>query len=360
MKYLMHKTLVVCIHEDRAEYLIGVKLAVVSLARNSPDVPIFVSCPNADVEFLSWLKRQPNASPIELKNIIGKGWNIKPSVLLQMLRTFENVRWIDSDIIVSDDIREHFRECDEKLLVAAQETFWGQRQGGSFRTAAWGLKPGREFNTTVNSGILRVTRYHQPLLEAWQLMLNHPAYLKAQSQPWYERPLHMIGDQEVLTGLLGSVDFQDLPIRLLRRGIDIAQCFGPAGFTPVERLRAMAGHGPTFVHAMGPKPWLRQFPAPSVLKLNFKNLRNWYQFVSLEASSYSVVASNYRNENLNVDWTKPRSFTGKLLWQLSFGTLETVGFPLALFDHFVRSVRRMTGVARYTCDPNYMLKDRPF
>ena len=101
-------------------------------------------------------------------------------------------------------------------------------------------------------------------------MLSHPAYLKAQAQPWYERPLHMIGDQEVLTGLLGSVDFQETSIRLLRRGTDIAQCFGPAGFTPVERLRSMIGHRPAFVHAMGPKPWLRQLSAPPLLKLNLQ------------------------------------------------------------------------------------------
>ena len=354
------KTFVICIHEDRAEYLMGVQLAVASLAQHSPDIPIFVSCPNAGSEFLSWLGRQSNASPIELPNTIGKGWNIKPSVLLQMLRQFDDVLWIDSDIIVSGDIRKHFRECDDTVLVAAQETFWGQRQGGTFRTAAWGLEPGRQLETTVNSGILRVTRRHQRLLEAWQLMLSNPAYLKAQSQPWYERPLHMIGDQEVLTGLLGSVDFQELPIRLLRRGADIAQCFGPAGFTPVERIRSIVGHSPAFVHAMGPKPWLRQSSAPPALKLSIESMRNWYQFLSLEVSPYSAIASRYTREDFGIEWAKPRSHIGKLLWWLGFGKFELVGFPVAVFDHLARRFRRLLGVARYSCSADFMLKDRPF
>lgn len=353
---------VICIHEDRFDYLTGVKLAVLSLGRHSPGVSVYVNCPSADADFLSWVSRQPNASVVVLDKVIGNGWNIKASVLMEMLEKFPNVVWIDSDIVVCADIQSLFRSSDASLLIAAQETFWGQQQGGTFRTFAWGLTPARRFETTINSGVLRVTRHHREMLGAWQEMLSHPAYLKAQSQPWYARPLHMIGDQEVLTGLLGSEDFRSIPVRLINRGKDIAQCFGPAGFTPLERLGAIFKKGPALVHAMGPKPWLRSVAVPPLASniTNITKIREWYQYISLELSPYSSVASKYFREDVETGWVHPRSRTAKLGWRLGFGSCAAIGFPLALIDHLARRVRRLLGIARYSCSDEFVLSSRPF
>src|SRR5262249_42411418 len=152
---------------------------------------------------------------------------------------FGEVIWVDSDIVVHHDVITQLVDQSEEMLCATQETYWGQRQGGIERTVAWGLRPGRDMPFTINSGVLRVTAKHIQLLQAWQKLLGHPVYIRAQALPWQKRPLHMISDQEVLTALLGAEDFSHIPFALLERGVDIAQCFGPSGFTPWERIKSL-------------------------------------------------------------------------------------------------------------------------
>ncbi|HWH84865.1 MAG TPA: hypothetical protein VNU71_21780 [Burkholderiaceae bacterium] len=354
----------VCVHEDRADYLIGVKLAVLSLARHAPAFQVVVSSPGAKLDFVQWVDRQPNARMANFRHIRqGAGWNVKPSVLLEMLEERADVVWIDSDIVVTGDMTRRFLGRPLDTLLATEETYWGQEQGGDFRTVAWGLVPGRKLRCTVNSGVLRVTRSHVPLLRAWQTMLMHPLYLSAQSRPWYERPLHMIGDQEALTGLLGSQEFAHLPVELLRRGTDIAQCFGPAGFTPGERLRALWGTGPSFIHAMGPKPWLRGERPPPLLRGAdlVGGLRDWYRYLSLETSPYSVAARRYTSQpDVDVSWVRPRSPLGRGLTALGGERPAAPGLPVAVVDHLARQLRKTLRIARYTQSPDFVLTERPF
>ena len=353
---------VVCLHEDRPDYLVGVKLAVASLARHAPQLRVIVSCPNANAEFVDWVRAQPNAEVRVLRHLRGAGFNVKPSVLLELLESHRSVVWIDSDIIISGNVDKWFAPYTDHLL-ATEETYWGQQQGGDFRTSAWGLEPARSMTCTVNSGVVQVTREHVPLLRDWQTMLAHPSYLKAQSRPWYERPVHMIGDQEALTGLLGSSEFSQLPITLLKRGTDIAQCFGPAGFTPMERIHALAGRGPSFIHAMGPKPWLR--PAKPVRIVPSKNksttLRDWYTYLALDVSPYCVEARSYAGKpGVDVGWAWPRSVLGKILCAVGGNHPAAPGLPLAVIDHFARWLKRVLGVGRYSNNAEYTLTQRPF
>ncbi len=73
---------------------------------------------------------------------------------------------------------------------------------------------------------------------------------------WYERPVHMLGDQDVLTALLTSSEFSDIPLHMLRRGPDIIQFDGVWGYSIPERITNLLGWGPTFIHAGAAKPWL--------------------------------------------------------------------------------------------------------
>ncbi|MFP3786552.1 hypothetical protein, partial [Burkholderia sp. SIMBA_024] len=91
---------------------------------------------------------------------------------------------------------------------------------------------------------------HRPLLEAWQGLLNDPRYRDAQTLHWRERPIHLVGDQELLSALLSCDRFADVPIRWLRCGRDIVQAFGPASFSAAERLKVAGGQRPLAVHSM--------------------------------------------------------------------------------------------------------------
>lgn len=139
------------------------------------------------------------------------GWNVKPAVLLTLLDTYDEVIRMDSDNFVTRPIAALVTAMPRAVLVAMDETYWGQRQGGPFRTTAWGLHTARALPATVSGGLLRSTRLHVATLQARQTMMSHPVFLQAQAQPWYARPLHMIGDQEALTGLLGATDFAHIP-----------------------------------------------------------------------------------------------------------------------------------------------------
>jgi hypothetical protein len=355
---------VLCVHEDRRQYLTGVKLAILGLARHDPSLRVLVHCPGAPEAFTQWLREQPNACPVDLPRLGASGWNVKAAVLLKLLESHDEAIWMDSDILVTRPIAALVTGIPQDVLVATEETYWGQRQGGTFRTTAWGLQTARVLPATVNSGVLRVTRTHVPLLKAWQTMMAHPVYLQAQANPWYARPLHMIGDQEVLTGLLGASEFAHIPVRLLRRGVDIAQSFGPAGVTPGERLHAVRRGCPAFIHTMGQKPWQRADSPRAAFERGHGmvgKLRGYYEFLALDVSPYSLAAVAHAGAMKEpTDWMQPRSLPGRAFTALTGGSVFLAGMPLAIFDHLVRFARRRLGIARYAEDPRYVLVDRPF
>ncbi len=59
----------------------------------------------------------------------------------------------------------------------------------------------------------------------------------------------MQGDQDVLTALLTSTEFADIPLKMLRRGKDIVQFDGVWGYTTTERLAEFAWRW-TNVHSL--------------------------------------------------------------------------------------------------------------
>lgn len=347
--------MVVCIYEDRCEYLIGVKLTVLSLRHHCPDIAIAISCPQPSASFRSWVKLQPNVKLLAEDDLAEVGWNVKPTILLRRLQEgHREVVWIDSDIIITKDFRSLLQNLNSDTLVVTQEDYWGQHQGGTHRTTAWGLKPGRTFPTTLNTGVVRVTKKHIELLEVWRKMLNEPAYIQAQRQPYIQRPLHMLGDQEVLTALLGAVEFSQISVKALERGTDIAQCYGPSGYTPVERLQNLLRGQclPALIHSMGRKPW-EITPDPKAIwnspKPLQQRLRMYYDRLHLELSPYTLIARQYREQiGEDAPWMDVKTTPAKIFATLSAGHPTLQGFPLALFDAGVRYTRRLVGIDRYS------------
>lgn len=356
--------MIVCVHEDRAEYLVGLKLTVLSLVRYCPDLPILISCPRPPDSFRQWAGTLPNVQLLTDPNLAGLSWNVKPTILLRCLNEgHRDVIWIDADILINRDFRPRLAHLDDQTLVVTQEVYWGQEQGGSHRTVAWGLQPSRTLPATVNTGIVRVTPHHVELLKAWQTMLAHPAYRQAQLQPYYERPLHMLTDQEVLTALLGATEFSDIPVEMLERGVDIAQCFGPAGYTPTERLHNISQGLPAFIHSMGRKPWERA-PSPSSIWSSGeplpRRLRKYYDYIHLELSPYTSIAREYREQlGEEATWLEVKSTPARLLATLSANHPTLQGLPLAVFDAGVRHARRLLRIGRYRLDASFNLESSP-
>ena len=158
------------------------------------------------------------------------------------------------------------------------------------RARAWGFDVARKLPSTLNTCVIRLTPAHIPLLERWKELLEGEEYSLAQRRPWYERPVHMIGDQDVLTALLSSPEFATLPLVYLRRGSDIVQYFGPPGYTTLERLSDLRTGLPPFVHEQGGgKPWHLDGGRPDGLRSAIDRLYS-------ELSPYRHCAGDYRTE----------------------------------------------------------------
>jgi hypothetical protein len=352
---------VLCLHEDRPKSLIGAKLAILSVRARCPELPILLSCPEPPDDLLKWaetVSRLQVASWPELRN---EGWNVKATLLLRLLDAgFEQVIWLDSDIIVHRDILTEIVALPLETFCAIEETYWGQTQGTAPRTKAWGFEVARSLNSTVNSGVLRATRFHIPLLKAWMQLLQHPKYRAAQAVGVpTDCPLHMVTDQDALTALIGSRDFADVRVLLLKRGRDIAQCHGSGGFTPWERARCVVKGLPSLVHSMGPKPWNRDASPPAV-RLNASALRKWLEYLHMELFPYSVLAQDYADATgEDLHWARPVSVPGKLSSVLTGNSPVLREFPLSIFDSAVKALRHHFKIQRYKLHPEFCLESSP-
>ncbi|MCP5150465.1 MAG: nucleotide-diphospho-sugar transferase [Ectothiorhodospiraceae bacterium] len=348
-------TLVV-IHEDRPSARVGVELAVLSVRRNSPGVDILVSWPGIDAGLAHWLRAR-GVAVLDEPAFADRGWNIKPTLLgVGLDRGAREVVWLDTDIIAAGDIRPLLAGCGADEVVVSDEHYWGISHGGTVRTELWGLAVGRTLTATANSGFVRVTGAHRGLLAAWRALLDCPQYAAVQRRAWETRPVHMVGDQDVLTALLGSRRFAHLPVRYLRRGRDIALNFGPAGYSVAERLGNLGRGLPPLVHCSGPKPW----ETPAVTSVG-GGLRAWYRRAFLEVCEYTAVARAYRDEidgsALALD---VRTGLGRLCRVLGGGQPNLQSLPLAVFHGALRRVKRAFVGTSWPTDPARIpAADRP-
>jgi hypothetical protein len=253
------------------------------------------------------------------------GWNVKPQALLSALESgAPEAWWIDTDVIVTENFLSRYAAVPPDHFVVAEEALYGTVERNGERARAWGFEVVRILPFCLNSGVMRATPAHLPLLRYWAEQLQSAHYLQAQRRPPSERPAHLLGDQDVLTACLAG-PFGAVPLSFLRRGKDIIQYFGPAGYTPSERLRNLLAGPPCFIHSMGAsKPWRAATPASTV--------HEQFNALYAELSPYKVAARQYREEYEGSPWTSANRETslGALFLALGLRNAALTGFPLAL------------------------------
>lgn len=312
-------------YEDRAQDIAGLKVLLRSLAKFEPGWSVRLYLPGASAEVEAWCRAQPLKEVTIVREVPRRGWNAKPWCLLDALRAGARaVVWFDTDVVLTRAVSPLLDGQPEELFIGTEELPYPNFQGTGRRAAAWGLEVARDIPRTINSSVVRVDATHMPLLQRWDELLESPEYVRAQGQPFGERPLHMRGDQDVLNALLGSRAFAAIPVRQLRCGRDIAQCCKADGFSPLDRLRHAFRSLPPLVHAMGGKPW-----------------RDGARALHLELSPYSWVAARLDGfAKGELDWTQLRSPLGRLLNGLALGDPSLRGFLPALCASAPRTVGR--------------------
>jgi hypothetical protein len=309
------------LYEDRSSDVVAVKILVSSIVRHSPTVDIDVTLPCASAADQRWFARQPRVQLRTTKDDLHcTKYDVKPSVLKRGLAEGADPSvWIDSDIVVVGDFRPLFDGVSPSALSVSEEPLGVPHQGGTSRTTNAGFTVGRPMRVTANSCVTRVTKEHLPLLEAWEQRLRQPDYLAAQALPLPERPHWFVGDQDILTALLGSDRFAQVPIHWLKRGRDVAHCFqgGGIGYNVLERaVNAATRHVPTFAHSCGDRPW-----RPPDGK----------QTLHLETSPYTLAAATYEREvEEPLPWTRPSLPAARALRLLFADGLNMSGFLPAL------------------------------
>jgi hypothetical protein len=319
--------LAICTAEDRKWCEPGLRLLLTSLCRYSSDIAITVFYPEADQEFFEWARDlEPVKITVRSIHVAGAyGWNVKPQVLLQLLdEGNREAVWVDSDIIATKDVLRAFSGLGSDVLVATEEGIWGPRdEKGALRARLWGFQVKREFPFPLNTAVLRVTQDHIPLLKRWKEILESPEYRCAQQKSFRRRPPHMHSDQDVLTALLSSEEFHNVPVKILRRGHDIIQYLGPWGFTLAERLTCMVKGMPMFIHSQGPgKPWVED------IEVKAEGLGGKLQAGYGDLSPYILAAKTLVPE-LSGTWGRPRSKLTSALRIVGFGYPQLVGLPIA-------------------------------
>jgi hypothetical protein len=327
----------ICIAEDRAICEPCVKLLLLSLRKYYPGTTVSLFYPPASQQFLKWTERCPDVrvQSITLQN--GCGWNIKPLAVMNLFdQGFDEVTFIDSDVLVTQDLRPVFSDLVASTVIVTEHTMAAERDDhDSKRTRLWGLPVGRSFPFGLSSGIVRVTKQNYRLMQRWWELLQSSEYQQAQKIPWKHRPVHMLGDQDVLTALLGSKEFADLPLKILMRGKDIIQFDGVYGYSTAERTTNLLHDGPYFVHSGAGKPWAENWDLHSD-----HVLREYIKTVYLDLSPYTVSAIQFKAElESDTKWMEPHFGLSRFFRILGLNLTPLVGFPMALCADLARGAK---------------------
>ena len=135
----------------------------------------------------------------------GHGSNTKPLKMLELLdEGHAEVVWMDSDIIATKDVRELFSG------VSRRRWWWRRKFTGAnikadhiaHRAGEW--KSGAALPWTANSCVVRATEGIAIYFAPGTGSCEGRSLLRRISKRYDERPIHLLGDQEVLSALLGS------------------------------------------------------------------------------------------------------------------------------------------------------------
>lgn len=327
----------ICLAEDREVCEPCLKLLLLSLNIHCSATAINLFYPPAKNGFLTWIKKCPQVrlQMDRLKN--GYGWNVKPQAIMHLIdQGFNEVIWIDSDVIVNRNMLPIFSGLKSDTLVVTEHTLSEERcDSNALRARLWGLPAGRVLPFALSSGVLRVTKDHYHLMERWWELLQSNKYQDFQKREWRQRPVHMLGDQDVLTALLTSDEFSQIPLHILRRGKHILQFDGVYGYTVAERMRNLLGDGPAFIHSGAGKPWSERW------RLGPTNgLREYIKEVYLDLSPYTLSALRFQHAlGCGTEWMEPHYVLSRILRALGMGYPPLVGLPMAVFADLMRAVK---------------------
>jgi hypothetical protein len=331
----------ICIAEDRPVCEPALRLLLLSLDLHNPERTISLFYPVASEEFLRWVRRFSQVRVQTERLRIGFEWDVKPQAMMLLLEQgFEEAIWIDSDIVVTGDLSKVFCDLQNDCITATEDALGDLRNDeNALRARLWGLPVGRVLPFGLNSGVLRITKHHYHLMERWWELLQTEPYREVQRREWGQRPVHMMGDQDVLTALLCSREFSDLPLYILQRGKHILQFNGVYGYTIAERTRNLFGDGPFFIHSFAGKPWVHQWKSGS--------LREYIKNVYLDVSPYTVEAREFITEiGSDSGWMEPHYRLSRALRLLGLGRRELVGLPVAVLMDMIRAAAKGNGSMR--------------
>lgn len=334
----MNRPTLICIAEDRPGELVAIKLLLLSLVKHCPNIQVILTFPPATPDFKRWVAQFQNQVELRTEAIPGAyGWNVKPQALLSLFEEgHDEIWWIDSDILLTRDFRAGSTLPENTFLACEEALYAPSRWDNGKRAQAWNFEIGRTFDSVFNSGVLRVTRSHVPLLQKWKVLLENDAYKQEQQKPYARRPIQAASDQDVLTALLSSTEFSNISIKRLSRGKDIIQYFGPAGYTLKERFHNLLFGLPPFIHAQGIKPW--RSPSKQELQVG---LRRYYVPLLIALSPYNLVAARYRQDlDETTTFLDTTSGLGNVLKALALGNPCLAGLPLSVAYSTLKLIRQ--------------------
>lgn len=332
---MQNKQTAICIAEDRAECEVAVKILIASLLDAGVRVPIEVTFPPASDQFKSWVNEKDtvNLSCTPIPN--ASFWNVKPQALCAVFdKGYEHAIWIDSDIIIANAKFANVIDLTGQgrfVTTEEPELTLNGHVGSKEQTIAWGLPLGRIYTRQINSGVVGCSKAHLGLLHKWREIIESDHYRELQKVPYQERPFHAFGDQNVLCALLGSEEFQDLDVAILKEGIDIIQHMSPACYKPGHRVRSLFYGMPPIIHAQGPKPW--RFPETPGAGADLAQRKT---ALESELSPYRFAArALYKRQGWTLpDWLTRSSVPGVMLSAIVFNHWSLAGLPSASVNYY--------------------------
>lgn len=324
MRFALPLPPVVVTYEDRISALPGVEILARSLHRHSPELPVLVYSPFA--ETAERLADLPNVSWVPTEDLIGRGWNAKPIIMLRALETHEQALWLDTDIAICGDLRPQLARVAPDALVVAQAWRRNKPIASELRVRGFGLAMGRPIALGVCSGSMRAGRRHIALLERWLALTETDDYRAAQTMAWRDRPIAFGGDQDALWALLASSEFADVSLDHFRIGRDMILDMGANGYHVLERLGHLIKHEVTILHMGGRlKAW------------SFERHADWrrdpagyFRQLCYELSPFFKEAGLIAEQLGNPAWLRRRCLPARLLNALALGNPALSGLPPAL------------------------------
>ena len=128
----------VCSYEDRADAMDSLILMGESLCRADPLVSLHLTVPDAPEKVKNWAQRRPQVTLLARPPEGVRGWDVKPSLLLEELNSGSpQALWLDDDMIVSQPVSELLAEFPADALIVAEE--W-DRPGSVHVSQFWGMR----------------------------------------------------------------------------------------------------------------------------------------------------------------------------------------------------------------------------